>query len=56
MMALSCKFLTRDCPTTGAMRYGVLAAAAHFIGDKWILPMITEPLVGDIESQWKKRV
>lgn len=39
-MAASCLLVTRDCPPSGALRYGLAAAAAAYVAETYIVPRL----------------
>lgn len=39
-MAVACMFITRDCPPSGAMRYGAASALAAYVADQYIVPRL----------------
>lgn len=39
-MAVSCMFVTKDCPPEGAVKYAVLAAGAAYVASEYIVPRL----------------
>jgi hypothetical protein len=39
-MAAACMFVTQDCPPSGALRYGIAAAAAAYVAETYIVPRL----------------
>lgn len=41
-MSAACMFVTRDCPPSGALRYGLAAAAAAYVAEAYIVPRLMQ--------------
>lgn len=39
-MAVACMFVTRDCPPSGALRYGAASALAAYVAERYIVPRL----------------
>lgn len=41
-MAAVCMFVTRDCPPSGALRYGAAAALSSYVAETYIVPRLLQ--------------